>query len=445
MRSFARETILDIANAAVSAVNPHQAVLRHVSLDGSRLRAEGSVYDLDHFERVIVVGAGKASAPMAVAVEEILGDRIACGVVVVKDGHSEKTRKIEVIEAGHPEPDGRGADGARKLLDLASGAGPDTLMIALFSGGGSALLPLYADGVDLDDMQHLTRLLLRCGATINEINAVRKHLSLVQGGRLARAAAGASILTLLVSDVVGNPLDVIASGPTSADTSTYHDALNVLGKYGVLAAAPSGPVQRLRRGAAGDIDETPKEGDQALRLVRHVIVADNAAAAAAAAAAASAIGFNSQLVTTHMEGEAREIARLLAGIARDLVTHRRPIAPPACMVFGGETTVTVSGAGKGGRNQEMALAAAIALRGLPDLAMLCLGTDGNDGPTDAAGGLIDGETVARGEAIGMDARSYLADNNSYEFLNAVGDLVITGPTRTNVNDLAIIFSLEGWG
>ena len=438
-----RKIILDIAGEAVSAVEPHRAVTRRVSLDGSRLRVGGGEYDLDAFERVVVVGAGKASAPMAVAVEEILGDRIAAGVVVVKEGHAETTRKIEIIEAGHPEPDSRGEAGARKLLDLVKGAGPDALVITLMSGGGSALLPLYPEGVDLDDMQDLTRLLLRCGATIGEINTVRKHLSLVQGGRLAQAAGGAGILSLLVSDVVGNPLDIIASGPTTADTSTYDDALGVLRKYEISEEAPSGPLERLRRGAAGEIEETPKPGDPALGRVRHVIVADNDAAATAAAGAAAAAGFDSQLITTHMEGEAREVARLLAGIAKDLVIRKRPIAPPACLVFGGETTVTVLGNGRGGRNQEMALAAAIALQGIPNAAALCLGTDGNDGPTDAAGGLIDGYTVARGEARGMDARSYLADNNSYEFLKAVGDLVVTGPTRTNVNDLALIFSLEG--
>ncbi|MCY3800338.1 MAG: glycerate kinase [Chloroflexi bacterium] len=438
-----RQTILDIAGAAVSAVEPHQAVMRRVSLEGSRLLAGGGDYDLDAFERVVVVGAGKASAPMAVAVEDILGDRIDSGVVVVKDGHAETTRTIEIVEAGHPEPDRRGEAGARKLLDLVKGAGPDALVIALMSGGGSALLPLYPQGVGLDDMRELTRLLLRCGATIGEINTVRKHLSLIQGGRLAQVAGGAGILALLVSDVVGNPLDIIASGPTTADTSTYEDALGVLRKYDISADAPPGPMQRLRRGAAGEIQETPKPGDPALRRVRHVIVADNDASATAAAKAAHAAGFDSQLVTTHMEGEAREVARLLAGVAKDLVFRKRPIPPPACLIFGGETTVTVSGSGKGGRNQEMALAAAIALQGIPNIAVLCLGTDGNDGPTDAAGGLIDGDTIARGEARGMDARSYLADNNSYEFLSAAGDLVVTGPTRTNVNDLALIFSLEG--
>ena len=363
--------------------------------------------------------------------------------VVVKEGHAEPTRTIEIVEAGHPEPDRRGESGARKLLDLVKGAGPDALVIALMSGGGSALLPLYPRGVSLDDMQELTRLLLRCGATIGEINTVRKHLSLIQGGRLAQAAAGAGILALLVSDVVGNPLDIIASGPTTADRSTYDDALGVLRKYDISADAPSGPMQRLRRGAAGEIQETPKPADSALSRVRHVIVADNDASATAAANAARAAGFDSQLITTHMEGEAREVARLLAGIAKDMVIRKRPVAPPACLIFGGETTVTVSGSGKGGRNQEMALAAAIALQGIPNFAVLCLGTDGNDGPTDAAGGLIDGNTIARGEARGMDARSYLADNNSYEFLSAAGDLVVTGPTRTNVNDLALIFSLEG--
>lgn len=443
MRESHRSLILDIAQKAVAAVDPYEAVHRHVSLVGPRLRAGEGEYDLDSFNRVIAVGAGKAGARMAVALEEILGQRLSGGVVVVKEGHREPTRRIEIVEAGHPEPDERGRAGARRVLEAVSAAGPDTLIITLISGGGSALMPLYPDDVSLDDMRRLTSLLLKSGATINEMNAVRKHLSLVQGGRLAGAARGASLLSLLVSDVVGSPLDVIASGPTCPDPTTFGGALAVLEKYALMATAPEAPLERLRRGAAGEIPETPKPGDPIFARVRHVVVADNEIAAQAAVAAAAESGLAAQLISTHVEGEAREVARVFAGIAKDLASKGRPLPPPACLVFGGETTVTVKGSGKGGRNQEMALAAAIGLQGVPDVAILCLATDGTDGPTDAAGGLIDGDTLRRGEAAGMDARRHLADNDSYHYLKATGDLLITGPTRTNVNDLAIIFSLAG--
>ena len=443
MGESVRETILGIIGKAVAAADPHEAVRRHLSRSGSRLVAGGTEYDLESFDRLVVIGAGKASAPMAVAAEEILGDRLTVGVVVVKEGHAESTRQIDIVEASHPEPDSRGAEGARKILDIVSAASPESLIIAVFSGGGSALLPLYPEDIDFDDMRDLTSLLLRCGATINEINAVRKHLSLVQGGRIAQAAGGATIVSLLVSDVVGNPIDVIASGPTCADPSTFTEALSVLEKYELTELAPVRPVERLKRGARGEIDETPKPGDPALQNVTHLIIADNDLAATSAAAAATQAGFRSKIITTHLEGEAREVARVLGAIAKDLVLQGRPVSPPSCLILGGETTVTVTGNGKGGRNQEMALAAAIAIQGLRDVAILCFGTDGNDGPTDAAGGLVDGNTISRAGSVGMDASQYLAENNSYEFLRAVDALVVTGPTRTNVNDLAVVFALEG--
>ena len=443
MRESVRGTILGIVGKAVAAADPHKAVRRHLSRSGSRLIAGDAEYDLESFDRVFVIGAGKASAPMAVAVDEILGDRLTGGVVVVKEGHAQATRRIDIVEAGHPEPDSRGAEGARKILDIVSDATPESLIVTVFSGGGSALLPLYPEDIDFDDMRDLTTLLLRCGATINEINAVRKHLSLVQGGRIAQAARGATIVSLLVSDVVGNPIDVIASGPTCADPSTFTEALSVLDKYEIRELAPARPVERLRRGARGEIGETPKPGDPALQNVRHLIIADNDLAATSAAAAATETGFGSKIITTHLEGEAREVARVLGAIAKDLVLQGRPVSPPSCVILGGETTVTVTGNGKGGRNQEMALAASIAIQGLRDVAILCFGTDGSDGPTDAAGGLVDGNTVTRASSMGIDASRYLAENNSYEFLRAVDGLVVTGPTRTNVNDLALVFALEG--
>ncbi|MCZ7538655.1 MAG: glycerate kinase [Anaerolineae bacterium] len=434
-----RSAALEVLGAALDAVDPAAALRRTLHRQGDVLRVAGQLYDLSRFRRVLVAGAGKAAAPMAQAVEEILGDRISGGALTVKYGYTAPTQRVTLHQAGHPVPDSAGVAGAQAIVALLEDASPDDLVLCLISGGGSALMPLPVPGVALGELQALTNALLRSGAPIQALNAVRKHLSQVSGGQLARLAHPATVLALIVSDVVGSPLDVIASGPTVADSSTFQDAWDVLARYDVLEQTPPSIRRHLERGLAGEAPETVKPGDPALERVRNVIVADNALAAEAAEARARALGFNTLLLSTYVEGEAREVGRVLAALAREIVAHGRPLPAPACLLLGGETTVTVRGAGKGGRNQELALASALAIQGMESVLIASLATDGSDGPTDAAGGLVDGATVARGEAAGHSAFGALAANDAYHFLEGAGDLLVTGPTNTNVNDLMTVF------
>ena len=436
----ARRQALEVMAAALAAADPQEAVRRHFRREGDVLWVEDRRYDLGRYRHLYVVGGGKASAAMAAAVEEVLGDRLSGGVVNVKDGYALPLRRVRLQEAGHPLPDERGQAGARQMLDLLQGAGEDDLVICVISGGGSALLVAPVEGVTLADLQALTDLMLRSGATIGEMNAVRKHLSLVKGGQLARAAAPATVVALLVSDVVGNPLDVIASGPTAPDSSTYAEAWSILERYNLLDQAPPAALAHLQRGLQGEAAETPKAGDPTLARVHNVIVASNRLAAEAARARARELGMEAMLLSTYIEGEAREVGRVFAGIARELVVHGQPLRRPACLVAGGETTVTVRGLGKGGRNQELALGAAPALDGLRGVLVVGLATDGTDGPTDAAGAIADGTTMERAAAAGLDPYACLANNDSYHFFQALGDLLQTGPTNTNVNDLTFVFA-----
>ncbi len=436
-----RDKALAILYAALAAVDPIEAVKRFVSLDDASLRVGPRSYDLRLCQRIMVVGAGKASAAMAQGLEEVLGDHITAGLVNVKYGHSAPTRIVAVQEAGHPIPDENGLLGAQRIRQMVDGAGADDLVICLLSGGGSALLALPAPEVTLEDKQGLTELLLHCGATINEINAVRKHLSCLKGGNLARLAYPAQVISLVLSDVVGSPLDVIASGPTVPDPSTFGDAWQVLERYRLTGSAPASVVKRLSRGRQGLIPDTPKLGDPVFARVQNLIIGSSETAAAAAEKKARELGFNTLLLSTYVEGEAREVARVLVGLAKEVYFHHRPVARPACLIAGGETTVTVKGDGLGGRNQELALAAAIALEGLVDVTLLSAATDGSDGPTDAAGAIVDGSTVERARARGLNPADHLARNDSYRFFQALGEQLVTGPTRTNVNDLyfALIF------
>jgi hydroxypyruvate reductase len=408
---------------------------------GSSGQAAGREYDLDRYEGLYIVGGGKAGAPMAQALAEILGDRIAAGWVNVKYGHltdAPLPAQVVLHEAGHPIPDAAGQRGAGRVLDLARTAGAGDLVFCLISGGGSALLPLPVEGITLSDLQALTDALLRCGATINEINAVRKHCSQIKGGQLARAAHPADVVALMLSDVVGNPLDVIASGPTVPDTTTFGDAQSILQKYGIAGSVPQSIARQLRRGMQGEAPETPKEGDPVFAGVQNEVIGSNAIAAQAALAQAEALGFHALLLSTYVEGEAREVAKVVAAIAKSLAVEGWPCARPACVIAGGETTVTLRGEGKGGRNQELALAAAIALDGWQGVSVVALATDGTDGPTDAAGAVVDGTTLDRARALGLSAEDYLARNDSYAFFDRLGDLIRTGPTNTNVNDLTFI-------
>ena len=403
--------------------------------DAARLRLGSTSIAWRDLARVFAIGAGKASARMALALEQILGERLTGGCVVVKDGYGAPTARVDILEAGHPYPDERGQRAVARILHTVSGTTERDLVVACISGGGSALTPAPPDGITLGELQIVTGLLLRSGATINQMNTVRKHLSVFHGGRLAEAVAPARLATLILSDVVGNPLDVIASGPTVPDPSTFADALAVFDSYGLRAQVPAPVRVRLEAGLAGRLPETPKPGDPRFARVTNLIVADNARAGGAAVAAAQAEGFTASFVTSYAQGEAREIARLVAGTALDIRRNGRPLPSPGVAIFGGETTVTVRGRGKGGRNQELALAAALVLEGVDGVAVFALATDGSDGPTDAAGAIVDGGTVARGRTAGLDAAQALRANDAYPFLAATGDLVRTGPTATNVNDL----------
>ena len=434
-----RRQIVQILQAALDAVEPAAAVRRQLRREGDTLRAGERCYDLRNYAHVYVVGAGKAGAPMAQAVEDVVGERVAAGLVNVKHGYTLPTRLIRLNEAGHPIPDESGVAGARGIAELLEAAGEDDLVLCLISGGGSALMTLPVEGVTLDDVRHLTDLLLRAGATINEINAIRKHLDGLKGGNLARLAHPAQVVSLILSDVVGNPLDVIASGPTAPDSSSFAEAYGLLERYALLPEVPDSVADHLRRGVRGEINDTPKAGDPIFERTQHVIVASNDIAARAAELAAQGQGFHALLLSTYVEGEAREVAKVFAALAKEVLASGRPVPRPACIIAGGETTVTIRGNGKGGRNQEMALAGAMCIQGLHDAAIVCLATDGTDGPTDASGALADGMTTRRARALGLDPWAYLENNDSYGFFARLDDLLLTGPTNTNVNDLALVF------
>lgn len=438
--SALRRAAARILERAIEAVDPHAATLRAVRRTDGGIRIGEQTYRLPPGARVLVVGAGKADAPMARAVEEILGDRLTAGLVVVKKGYTAPLKRVGLLEAGHPLPDHAGTTAAQGILALLAGfeSTPQDLVICLVSGGGSALLPLPHTGLTLGDVVQTTDELLRSGATITEMNTVRKHLSRIAGGQLARAAAPARLVTLIVSDIVGSPVDAIASGPTVPDPTTYADALRVLEMRRLTGRVPPPVLDALRRGQTGGLPETPKPGDPVFREAQVMVIADNAAAAGAAMAEAERLGFHPHLLSTYIEGEAREVGRTLAGTARQIAATGTPVPRPACVVAGGETTVTVTGTGRGGRNQELALAGAQTLEGLSDVLLVSFATDGTDGPTDAAGAVADGTTIARARDAGMDPVRYLAANNTYPCLDAIGDLIRTGPTNTNVNDLMLI-------
>lgn len=443
-----REIAYDLLDAALRAVDPCEAIRRYVRIDGNTLRIGVRIYDLAQIEHIYVIGAGKAGATMASAMGDILGDRLTAGWVNTRYGHrlaaspspsaQGNDNRLVVHEAGHPVPDQNGVQGTQEIIKLIEQARERDFIICLISGGGSALMLAPAPGLTLEDKQAVTKLMLACGATINELNCVRKHLSAIKGGQLARLAHPAQVATLILSDVVGNPLDVIASGPTVPDTTTFSDAWNILHGFVLIDKLPPAVRLRLEEGKAGKIADTPKADDPIFGNVYDVIIGSNDLAAQAAVGRAQELGMNTMLLSTYVEGEAREVARVFAGILREVAATGHPLPRPALIAVGGETTVTLRGKGMGGRNQELALAAAVKIAGLENVVIVACGTDGTDGPTDAAGAIADGETITRARALGMDPAAFLADNNSYHFFQPLGDLLITGPTGTNVNDLTLL-------
>jgi len=444
-REELRHDLQAIFQAALTAVDPGEAIRTHVRREGDSLHIADHTYDLRQYDALSVIGVGKAGATMTMAIEELLGERLRGGHVIVKYGHGGPVTRVTLHEAGHPIPDEAGVRATRTVIDFVTECGPRDLVICLISGGGSALSPAPIDAITLAEKQKVTRLLLACGATIHEINALRKHISRIKGGQLARLASPATLITLVLSDVVGDALDVIASGPTVPDTSTFADCLEILRKYQLLDNIPAAICRHLESGLSGVIPETPKPGDAVFARTQTVIIGRNLQALEAASRQAAALGYQPLILSSAIEGETREVAKVHAGIAKEVLVSGHPIAAPACILSGGETTVTLRGQGKGGRNQEFALALALDIHSMPGIAALSGGTDGTDGPTDAAGAIADWTTCSRAEQHGLHPREALENNDAYPFFDDLGDLLITGPTQTNVMDVRIMLLVTGMG
>ncbi len=436
-----RSAAIAIFRAAVAAADAGHAVSKHLSISSGFLQAGTQRFALRDFDRIYSISIGKAAVPMAAAVGRILGRRLTGSIAVTKEGHiTSHLRGVQIIEAGHPIPNAAGVQASEAVRELLTELNARDLLLVSISGGASALLPAPAEPVTLAAKQKTTDLLLRAGANIAELNAVRKHLSTMKGGRLAALAYPATVIGLLMSDVIGDSLDVIGSGPTAPDPSTFTDAIAVLTTFQLLDRVPAVVCERLEAGARGEIAETPKPGDPAFKNVYNVVIGSNRLGLQAAADRAKVLGFRTLILSSTMQGETREVARVHAQILRETVLSGSPIRPPACILSGGETTVTVKGKGKGGRNQEFALAASLAIAGLPNALVLSAGTDGTDGPTDAAGALASGATVERAMRLGLNPMEHLTANNAYPFFEALGDLIKTGPTGTNVMDVHLLLA-----
>jgi len=437
----ARSLALKSLESALNAVDPKQIMRSKLSLKNSILKVNGYSFDLKRFQNIYVVGGGKASGSMAEALEQILGKLVTNGFVNVPHGSKHRTEIIKLHEANHPIPDEAGVKGTHHMLKIAEKAKKDELIICLISGGGSSLMPLPRGEISIVDKRKITEDLLKCGATINEINTIRKHISDFKGGWLAKKAYPATILNLILSDVVGDPLDFIASGPTVPDSTTFSDAIKALRKHGLWSKAPPSIRKVLSDGERTLIPETPKADDEAFKNVYNVVVGNNNSASLAACEHLKSAGMNTLLLTSTMEGEARHVGVMLASIAHEVFMSGNPVQKPASIIAGGETTVTVTGKGLGGRNQEIPLAAASKLVNMDGVVVASLNTDGVDGPTDAAGAIADGKTLTRALKKELNPEEFLAENNSYDFFLKLGDLLFTGPTGTNVNDVSVIVVL----
>lgn len=422
--------------AGVAGVLPDQLIRSQVRLMKNILSVAENNYDLSSIRNIYVIGAGKASALMAREIESLLGERITKGHIIVKYGHGCDLKFITITEAGHPLPDANGVAAARQILEIAQSADEHDLVICLISGGASSLLADFPEGSSLNELQQVNELLVKSGAGIKEINTVRKHLSGIKGGQLARAIYPAKAVSLILSDVVGDPLAVIASGPTSYDNSTYADALAVIKAYELENKFPKTMMRHLQDGIAGWLPETPKAGDKVFEHIKNLIIGSNNIALNAAADKAQALGFATHIITDALEEDYTEVADfILTTIERFSNDHKEK---PLCLLFGGEPTVKVTGNGLGGRNQHLALYCALKLQRMKGISLLCAGTDGNDGPTDAAGAIVDGTTAEKARSAGIDPQEYLNKADSYHFFKQAGGHILTGSTKTNVMDMMVV-------
>ncbi len=427
-----------IFRAGLQAVNPVTAIQKYCRRDKNTLIMDHAAYDLDQFKDIYIIGAGKAASPMAGAMESLLVEKLTHGIINVKYHHTSPLNTVKTIEAGHPVPDAHGRQGADAVLRLLKNTRKNDLVICLISGGASALLPMPAKGITLKDKQLVNTRLLASGATIHEINTIRKHISLIKGGRLAEAIHPSTLVTLILSDVVGDNLDVIGSGPTVPDSSTFNDCMDIIRKYHLTDTLPESVLQHLASGQAGEIPETPKPGDAIFSATQNIIIGSNIEAIRAAKKEAENLGYHPLILSSMIEGETRHVAKVHTAIAKEIKKTGNPIPSPACVLSGGETTVTRTGKGKGGRNMEFVLAAAMEIADHDGIQVFSAGTDGTDGPTDAAGATAGPDTMSKAEKHGMDPALYLENNDSYTFFKTIGDLVMTGPTKTNVMDLRIM-------
>ncbi|MCW4006542.1 MAG: glycerate kinase [Candidatus Bathyarchaeota archaeon] len=437
----ARDIVLKSFQCALNAIDPKTLLRSRLSLKNSTLSVEDFSFDLSRFEHVYVVGGGKASGLMAQALEDLIGNYITTGFVNIPYGEKPQTQIITLNQTRHPTPDQAGINGTQQMERLVEKSTQNDLIICLISGGGSSLMPLPADSITLKEKCALTTAMLRSGATINEINSIRKHTSAFKGGWFAKKAYPATVLNLILSDVVGDPLDVIASGPTVPDPTTFSDAKNILDKYALWDYTPLSVRQFLLDGIAGAVAETPKPGDKSFERVHNVVVGNNRLASLAVIDCLKSEGLNTLLLSSTLEGEARHVGTMLASVAREVDLSGNPVPRPAGIVLGGETTVTVKGEGKGGRNQELALAAALKLQNIKNCVVASLCTDGVDGPTDVAGAIVDENTLQKAQKQGLNAQDLLADNDSYPFFEKLQDQIFTGATGTNVNDISVIVLL----
>ncbi len=443
MCNYLKKDAIHFFKKGLESIDSYNLVQNRIRLNKNILSCNDimnklQTFNLDNYEKVFVVGAGKACSGMARAIEEILDDKLTDGIIVTKYGFTSDMNKIQLLEAGHPLPDKNGRIGAGRISEICKSAGKNDLVINLISGGASALLPFPSPDISLDEKAYTTKLLLESGATIDELNCLRKHLSQIKGGQLAKLAYPATVVSFILSDVINDELDTIGSGITVPDRTTFKDCKNIIDKYELGNRLPESVSSHINNGVSGEIDETPKMDDPVFDNVSNLIIGNNSIMLNSIKSIAEREGFRTTIRQNDLNGEANNVGVQISKDAKEFKQNNVKENESYCFLYGGETSVTVNGSGMGGRNQELALAAAIELQGIEDIVILSGGTDGNDGPTDAAGAVADGSTLDRSKEIGLSAKKYLENNDSYNFFKQLDDLLITGPTNTNVMDIQVV-------